>query len=200
MAETVDPPAAAAVQGSTDAAKTAPPPVDKQATAAATDEQPPPATTESIPAPTPAAATATITVPAPTTATATPAATPAAQDAAAAVPAPGPQVKVDDSRPADFEGEVTTNDDLPPPEALRKVENYIVLDRHGKTLTFKSLYKGKNVARRVLIIFVRHFFCGVGPALITPLDGLQAGELRSLASCAPSQPRMWRAIAFILRC
>ncbi|ROW00749.1 hypothetical protein VMCG_06470 [Cytospora schulzeri] len=66
----------------------------------------------------------------------------------------------DDVNPADFHGEVLTNDELPSPETIRKIENYIVLDRHGKTHTFKSLYTGRNVARRVLIIFVRHFFCG----------------------------------------
>jgi hypothetical protein len=56
----------------------------------------------------------------------------------------------------------TTNDDLPLPEKVREVEEYMVLDQHGKTHTFKSLYNGNNVARRVLVIFIRHFFCGVG--------------------------------------
>lgn len=67
----------------------------------------------------------------------------------------------DDVNPADFRGEVETNNDLPSIETLRKIEDYVVLDRHGKTHTFKSLYSGRSVARRVLIIFVRHFFCGV---------------------------------------
>ncbi|ROW08142.1 hypothetical protein VPNG_06922 [Cytospora leucostoma] len=60
----------------------------------------------------------------------------------------------------DFQGEVMSNDELPSPETIRRIEDYIVLDRHGKTHTFKSLYTGRHVARRVLIIFVRHFFCG----------------------------------------
>lgn len=63
--------------------------------------------------------------------------------------------------PLDFQGSVETNNDLPSIETLRKIENYVVLDRDGKTHPFKSLYTGKHVARRVLIIFVRHFFCGV---------------------------------------
>lgn len=71
------------------------------------------------------------------------------------------QTDFEDVNPPDFQGEVLTNDELPSPETVRKIENYIVLDRHGKTHTFKSLYTGRNVARRVLIIFVRHFFCGV---------------------------------------
>lgn len=62
--------------------------------------------------------------------------------------------------PLDFNGAVESNNELPSIETLRKIENYVVLDRDGKTHPFKSLYTGKHVARRVLIIFVRHFFCG----------------------------------------
>ncbi|KAL0942366.1 uncharacterized protein CTRU02_200252 [Colletotrichum truncatum] len=72
----------------------------------------------------------------------------------------GTSFEVDNSKPADFEGEIATNDHLPTAETLKKIENYVVLDRHGKSHPFKSLYTGRNVARRVLIIFVRHFFCG----------------------------------------
>ncbi|KAJ2901747.1 Thioredoxin-like protein AAED1 [Zalerion maritima] len=61
---------------------------------------------------------------------------------------------------ASFKGEVTTNNKLPSQDVIDKIGDYIVLDRHGKTHPFKSLYTGKNVARRVLVIFVRHFFCG----------------------------------------
>ena len=85
----------------------------------------------------------------------------AAADTTQATSTPASSIKVDASRPRDFEGEVTTNDDIPTADTLRRIEDYVVLDRHGKSLTFKSLYQGKNVARRVLVIFVRHFFCGV---------------------------------------
>lgn len=71
----------------------------------------------------------------------------------------------DDVNPLDFQGEVLTSNELPSPETIQRIGDYIVLDRHGKTHTFKSLYTGRNVARRVLIIFVRHFFCGVSPKL-----------------------------------
>ncbi|KAF4467944.1 fmHP [Fusarium albosuccineum] len=74
--------------------------------------------------------------------------------------APPQPIKIDKSQPEDFEGEVATNNDLPAPETIKKIEKYIVLDRDGKSHPFKSLYTGSNVARRVLIIFVRHFFCG----------------------------------------
>ncbi|KAI0179165.1 AhpC/TSA antioxidant enzyme-domain-containing protein [Hypoxylon sp. FL1284] len=62
--------------------------------------------------------------------------------------------------PPDFHGEVQTTNDLPTVETLRKIETYTVLDHDGKSHTFKSLYAGHNSPRRVLIIFIRHFFCG----------------------------------------
>ena len=65
------------------------------------------------------------------------------------------------TNPLDFQGSVDTNDEPPSPETLRKIQDYVVLDRDGKSHPFKSLYRGKHVARRVLVIFVRHFFCGV---------------------------------------
>ncbi|KXX74177.1 Thioredoxin-like protein AAED1 [Madurella mycetomatis] len=66
----------------------------------------------------------------------------------------------DGINPVDFSGSVDSNHDLPTPETLRKIDKYVVLDRHGKSHTFRSLYTGRHVARRVLIIFVRHFYCG----------------------------------------
>lgn len=65
------------------------------------------------------------------------------------------------SRPKDFEGEVATDDALPSVETVRTLQDHLVLDKEGKTRTFRSLYNGKNSARRVLVIFIRHFFCGV---------------------------------------
>lgn len=75
----------------------------------------------------------------------------------------------DDTNPLDFQGDVQTNNKLPSPETLQELEKYTVLDESGKSHPFKSLYTGPNVARRVLIIFIRHFFCGVSacPHLIT---------------------------------
>lgn len=67
----------------------------------------------------------------------------------------------DDVNPVDFEGAVNTNNEIPSPETLKKIENYMVLDGDGRSHSFKSLYSGSHTARRVLVIFVRHFFCGV---------------------------------------
>ncbi|KAK8120729.1 hypothetical protein PG999_004849 [Apiospora kogelbergensis] len=83
----------------------------------------------------------------------------------AAAPAGGLSVKPtnlkdDETIPPDFQGEVQTNNDLPTQATLKKLENHTVLDASRKSHTFKSLYSGPNVARRVLLIFVRHFFCG----------------------------------------
>lgn len=74
---------------------------------------------------------------------------------------PSLTLEINTSQPEDFEGELATNHDLPSRDTLRKIGNYIVLDRDSKTHPFKSLFTGSNVARRVLLIFVRHFFCGV---------------------------------------
>lgn len=87
----------------------------------------------------------------------------------AAAPAGGLSVKPtnlkdDETIPPDFQGEVQTNNDLPTQATLKKLENHTVLDASRKSHTFKSLYSGPNVARRVLLIFVRHFFCGVSHA------------------------------------
>ncbi|KAJ5744780.1 hypothetical protein N7533_009650 [Penicillium manginii] len=61
-----------------------------------------------------------------------------------AVPSSGPQ----------------TTEELPTPETCRKIEDYQVLDREGKKHSFKSVYDGPSSADRVVVIFIRHFFCG----------------------------------------
>ncbi|KAL2157708.1 hypothetical protein VTH06DRAFT_5191 [Thermothelomyces fergusii] len=66
----------------------------------------------------------------------------------------------DGVNPLEFEGSVDTSDEPPSLETIRRIDNYTVLDKDGKTHTFRSLYTGRHTARRVLIIFIRHFFCG----------------------------------------
>lgn len=78
-------------------------------------------------------------------------------------------IDIDKSRPEEFEGEVNTNNELPSAKTLKQIEDYIVLDSDGRSHAFKTLYSGSNVARRVLIIFIRHFFCGVGLSLLATL-------------------------------
>jgi hypothetical protein len=66
----------------------------------------------------------------------------------------------------EFNGDVNTNNEIPSQEDLARVEKLTVLDKDGKTIPFKDLYNGPNVARRVLIIFIRHFFCGVSDSRV----------------------------------
>jgi hypothetical protein len=63
--------------------------------------------------------------------------------------------------PVEFSGDVNTNNEIPSQATLRKVQHFMLLDREGRGVQFKDLYSGPNVARRVLVIFIRHFYCGV---------------------------------------
>lgn len=94
--------------------------------------------------------------------------------------------------PPDFAGNVETDDEIPSPQVLRALESHVVLDSVGRTHPFKSLYSGPNVARRILIIFIRHFFCGncqeylrTLSASITPDDllGLPASTFVVVVGC-----------------
>jgi hypothetical protein len=66
---------------------------------------------------------------------------------------------------AEFSGDIMTDNSIPTQKTIRKVADLPVLDKDGKSIPFKSLYSGPMVARRVLVIFVRHFFCGVSTIL-----------------------------------
>ena len=63
---------------------------------------------------------------------------------------------------ADFKGNIKVNNNPPTKEDLEKIADLPVLDKDGKKHTFKGLYAdNQHGPRRVLIIFIRHFFCGV---------------------------------------
>ncbi|KAF4342186.1 6-hydroxy-D-nicotine oxidase [Fusarium beomiforme] len=51
------------------------------------------------------------------------------------------------------------NDDLPTADALKIADEIEVFDGKGEKHTFKSIYNGPGRPRRVLVVFVRHFFC-----------------------------------------
>lgn len=61
----------------------------------------------------------------------------------------------------EFEGTLNVNNDLPTEKDLKKVEDLLILDAQGKSRPFRELYDASGVAPRQLIIFIRHFFCGV---------------------------------------
>lgn len=165
----VDDGSVGATAGPPDVTTAAPQPAAPPAPADDIKTEPGPATPEAptlTPAHTeaetkPAEATTTTTPPPPTA--------PPSQTAA-----PGSKPDIDAANPLDFHGTVNTNNELPTPETLAKIGDYMLLDRDGKSHPFRSLYSGKHVARRVLIIFVRHFFCGVRlpppPPLPTPTN------------------------------
>lgn len=50
----------------------------------------------------------------------------------------------------------------PSGKVLEQAGELNVLDAQGNKISFKDIYSGdKNPALRQLVIFVRHFFCGV---------------------------------------
>ncbi|KAL8650117.1 MAG: hypothetical protein Q9210_004011 [Variospora velana] len=61
----------------------------------------------------------------------------------------------------EFKGDIHVNDNPPTKNDLDKVAELPVLDVNGKPHAFRSLYTSdSNEPSRVLIIFIRHFFCG----------------------------------------
>lgn len=61
----------------------------------------------------------------------------------------------------DFQGDVKVSNNPPSKATLATAGELPVLGVDGKKLSFKSLYAAADGEyRRVLIIFIRHFFCG----------------------------------------
>jgi len=58
----------------------------------------------------------------------------------------------------EFKGDIRVDDTLPDKKMLAKADGLTILDEDKKQHTFKSLYAGKG---RIMIVFIRHFFCGV---------------------------------------
>ncbi|KAF3388385.1 Thioredoxin-like protein AAED1 [Penicillium rolfsii] len=77
--------------------------------------------------------------------------------------------------------EVLSNDKLPSVDTIRKVEDYTVFDNKGEKHSFKSIYDGPGSTERVLVIFIRHFFCGSCQEYIRALAAsIQPDELLKL--------------------
>lgn len=58
--------------------------------------------------------------------------------------------------------------ELPSKQVLEEAGNITIKDKDGNEIPFKSLYLDKPQEERQLIVFVRHFFCGVcSPISIT---------------------------------
>ncbi|KAM5354261.1 hypothetical protein ACJ41O_000911 [Fusarium nematophilum] len=70
--------------------------------------------------------------------------------------------------------------DAPPSAAeLKAIEDFIVLDREGKGVPFKDIVSGPDVPPRIMVIFIRHFFC---PACQTYIRRLSASATPSKLS------------------
>lgn len=54
---------------------------------------------------------------------------------------------------------------LPSASALKRAGEVEIQDEHGKAFPLKSLYEDSGPGERQLVVFVRHFFCGVRPPL-----------------------------------
>jgi len=67
---------------------------------------------------------------------------------------------------AQFRGELDISDDVPTPAKVASAGDIPVYDSAGNSRLFKSLFSvGDVVGDRQLIIFIRHFYCGVSLAL-----------------------------------
>lgn len=61
-----------------------------------------------------------------------------------------------------FRDAIDISDDCPTPDMLEDAGEVPIYDSQGISRTFKSLYSGNDaMGDQQLIIFVRHFFCGV---------------------------------------
>lgn len=98
---------------------------------------------------------------------------------------PSSQTPVLQKEQEEFEGTVDVNNDIPSEKDLAKVEDLLVLDAQGQSRPFKELYKAPHVASKQLIIFIRHFFCGVSPPsqTCTPPPPPVAVLICSLQNC-----------------
>ena len=61
----------------------------------------------------------------------------------------------------DSDSDIKVSKELPTIVDLKNVADLPISDADGKSQPFKNIYSGEMGARRVLVIFVRHFFCGV---------------------------------------
>lgn len=50
---------------------------------------------------------------------------------------------------------------LPEKKTVETAGEHLIKDEKGNEIAFKSLYTDKPAGERQLIVFVRHFFCGV---------------------------------------
>lgn len=57
--------------------------------------------------------------------------------------------------------DLPVTDDLPSTQMLAEAADIEVLDHKGQPHLFRSVYDGEEASSRVVVVFIRHFFCGV---------------------------------------
>lgn len=87
-----------------------------------------------------------------------------AQDLSTPPFSPSSQAPILQKEQEDFEGSIDVNNDVPTEKDFLRVGDLLVLDAQGESRPFKELYDAPQIAPRQLIIFIRHFFCGVSGA------------------------------------
>ena len=109
---------------------------------------------------------------------------------------PSSQTPVLEKEQEEFEGTLHVNNSIPNDKDLARVADLLVLDAQGQSRPFKELYKAPGVAPRQLIIFIRHFFCGVSalqspthPPRLAVLTDRRTARSTSAPSRRPSPPR-----------
>ncbi|QIW95633.1 hypothetical protein AMS68_001151 [Peltaster fructicola] len=60
--------------------------------------------------------------------------------------------------------------ELPTTTAIQEAGDLPLLDENGNSIPLKSLWTGENASGRQLIIFVRHFYCGLCEAYVRELN------------------------------
>jgi hypothetical protein len=101
---------------------------------------------------------------------------------------PSSQTPMIGNEQEEFEGTIDVNNDIPSEKDLQKVGDLLVLDAQGQSRPFKELYNAPHVAPRQLIIFIRHFFCGVSTVNQLGHGCLLTSPRTARNSCARSRP------------
>jgi hypothetical protein len=86
---------------------------------------------------------------------------------------------------AQLQEEINISDDLPDKETLSEAGDIPIYDSEGNARSFRSLYSGDlAIGEQQLVIFVRHFYCGV--SLIHTF--LPVGAILTSTSNRPAKP------------
>lgn len=77
---------------------------------------------------------------------------------------------------ANFQGDVNVNQRLPNKKDIQKCLDLLLLNGDGGSTPFRSLFEGEGKPKRVMVLFIRHFFCGVHFPSLLPIYFLYITE------------------------